>query len=441
MNEHYTTSDLKQRVASSCRSFLKEAIEIAASSFGSTELPTHIIHSQVMEPSGPGSHSGKEMVYSELNMYEIWNRIDSTVKDSGAWTKAKDSVQLYIDVHNIKPTGFWPHDLESQYLVPLLRTYLEDMGAFAYNHQRVRKAINAMLRHLDSREVEVVGLIVLEGFEAVRSFCLEPKLLVHPIEERELLTLGRTDTMLGPGLGRGEHLPQTDWWICEVRLANPRGTAIGWNRIHDFTDILALALRAFKPGGVALGLATIQFASPFGRMGQMRGGRLQRIAVGESHYTLSSKEIPKFIKFWRKLRHLMEEPQHYLQVPIRRLRAAGTRAQGEDTLVDYVIGLEALLGKEDERAELGYRFRVRGSVLLASKRKERKMRLRELRDLYDLRSRIVHGQAVSAEKLKQALPLAEGALRRVWNWYFTRWYAESSNEAGIEQIDEDLVIR
>jgi hypothetical protein len=439
MNERHTGNDAKRQVTSSCHRFLKEAIDIAVSCFSSTELHKRTIHSWVMEPSGPGSHAGKELVHDELNMYAIWDRISSQVLSSESWVAAKDSLQQYIDVHKIEPSGIWPHDVESQYLMPLLRTYLEETGSFIYRRQHAAKTINSMLRHLDSPEVEVSGLIVLEGFEAERPFCLEPKLLVRLIEQSELLMLGRTDTLVGPGLGRGDHLPQTDWWICQARLLNLRGTAIGWNKVHDITDMLALALRAFKPGGVSIGLATTQLTSPFGRLGQLRGGRLQKIAVGESRYILSNREIPKFIAFWRRFRRLMEEPQHYLQIPVRRLRVAGTRAQKEDALVDYVIGLEALLGTEDERTELGYRFRVRGSVLLASRKNERKGHLVALRDLYDLRSRIVHGQVVPTEDLEKALPVAESALRRVWNWYFTHWYSESDNRTAIARVDEDLV--
>ena len=439
MDEQHTGDDAKHQVISSCHRFLQEAIDAAVSYFGSTELPKHTVHSWVMEPSGPGSHVGKELMYDELNMYVTWDRISTKLLSSESWAVAKDNLQRYIDVHKIEPSGIWPHDVVSQYLVPLLRTYLEETGSFIYRRQHAAKTINSMLRYLDSPEVEVSGLIVLEGFEAERQFRLEPKLLVRLIEESELRMLGRTDVLAGPGLGRGEHLPQTDWWICEAKLPNPRGTAIGWNKVHDITDTLALALRAFKPGGVSIGLATTQLTSPFGRMGQLRGGRLQKIAVGESRYILSNREITRFVEFWRRFRRLMEEPQHYLQTPVRRLRVAGTRAQKEDALVDYVIGLEALLGTEDERTELGYRFRVRGSVLLAKKKNERKGHLVALRDLYDLRSRIVHGQVVAAEDLEKALPFAEGALRRVWSWYFAHWYSESDNRTAIAQIDENLV--
>jgi len=110
MNERHTGNDAKHQVTSSCHRFLKEALDIAVSCFGSTELPKRTIHSWVMEPSGPGSHTGKQLMYDELNMYVTWDRISSKLLSSESWAAAKDSLQQYIDVHRIEPSGMWPAD-------------------------------------------------------------------------------------------------------------------------------------------------------------------------------------------------------------------------------------------------------------------------------------------------------------------------------------------
>lgn len=65
--------------------------------------------------------------------------------------------------------------------------------------------------------------------------------------------------------------------------------------------------------------------------------------------------------------------------------------------------------------------------------------MRILRELYNLWSRIVHGQTVSNEELEKALPEAEGALRTVWRWYFDRYADRKDNTAGIKAIDGKLV--
>ena len=201
-----------------------------------------------------------------------------------------------------------------------------------------------------------------------------------------------------------------------------------------------LAFRAYKPGNLFLGIATILSPDGFGSGGNLRGGRLQRIAMGDQGYILSDNERTGFVRFWKRFYRLSKRESHYLSIPVRRLLEGGMRSSRGDALVDYVIGIEALLGLAEERTELSYRFRVRGSVLLSKKRSDRKANIRMLRDLYDLRSRIVHGQEVSEEKLEKALPLAENALRRIWLWYFKHFRDRYSNHAGIERIDEELVV-
>jgi len=377
-----------------------------------------------------------------MDFYGIWDDIRTSVVSCQSWTDAKNALDAFIKARDAKPTGLWDQSVERQYLLPLLRLYFEDMSSFVYDRRRARKAVSTMVRELNSPEVEVLGIIALEGFEAHSQFHLQPGLLLRPIKQDELLELGGKEGGVPVGTGaHDQHLwPSEDWWICEVRVRCPRGNALGWNRVHEINDKLALALRVFKSGGVALGLVTIGASTPFGGGPEGRGGQLKKIAVGKTRYVLSEEESRKFRWFWRRFLNVMERPQHYLQVPIRRHGVAGTRSEKEDALVDYVIGLEALLGKDDERTELSYRFRVRGAVVLAGNgRRDRKKYLRDLRELYNLRSRIVHGQPLRPEDLDTYLPIAEEALRRVWNWYFRRWYEEDSNEAGIESIDADLV--
>ena len=144
-------------------------------------------------------------------------------------------------------------------------------------------------------------------------------------------------------------------------------------------------------------------------------------------------------RFWRRFRPFVEREHHYLQLPARRLGFGGKRENREDALIDYVIGLESLLGTAAERMEIGYRFRIRGAVVLSKRRTERRQVMGSLRSLYNLRSRIVHGEAASEEELATALPIAEDYLRRVWHWYFGRWFNEKDNGRGITHLDATLI--
>ncbi len=430
---------LRNQVMDSCREFLRQALSLSKEHFGSYTVPIRDVQVEVMEPTEPGHWLGARFMHQDVDTRRIYDFEMTQLKTTTAWARAKEYIQIYVDKNKIHPIGFQLQDIETLYLLPLFRSYLEKVRRFAYRKREVDRIIRELINHLDMPAPEIKGIIILEDFSAARSFRLGPKMTIRPISRHELIQLGRSDSLIGSRLGGGALIPRTDWWICEVVIPNPRGTAIGFNSIHDVEDLLSLSLRAFKPGGLRIGLAISQVVGPFGRTGQMRGGRLDQITVGGSRYSLSSTEITAFTRFWRKFTSIMKQDKHYLQVPIRRLHAAGTRAQCEDALVDYVVGIEALLGTKEEQTELGYRFRVRGAVLLAKKRSKRKNYLGVLRELYNLRSRIVHGQSVSIDKLNKALPKAESALRTVWRWYFDRYANRKDNSAGIAEIDKKLV--
>ncbi len=429
--------DLKQQVVADCIGLLKAATRLAQNHFGSNLVPTRDVEVMVMEPSEPGRWTGKRFMHQEVDDWRLYDFTSNKLSKSNEWVKASNTLETYVNKHNIKPIGFMMHDVGSLYLVPLFRLYLRATRGFVYHRSAAERVVGELLNHLSSPAPEVRGLIILEDFSSPRPFRLESNMQIRPILKDELVALGRRDTLTSRSYG--ENTPRTDWWVCEIRLPNPRGTAEGFNRMHDIHDLLTLALRAFKLGGLSIGIGTIQVESTFGGAGQIRGGRLERITVGQLSYSLSDTEILAFRRFWRKFRSIIEQEQNYLQVPLRRLRTAGTRTQREDALVDYIVGLEALLGTKDEKTEMNYRFQVRGAVLLARRHSERKKQMRLLRELYNLRSRIVHGQTVSNEELEKTLPEAEGALRTVWRWYFDRYADRKDNAAGIKAIDEKLV--
>ncbi len=427
-------------VTRACTQLIRELVGLLAARLGTAELPSRSISFTFMAPSGPGRHVGRTFRAREIDWQAIWESLNLESDTLPAYNAAAASIDTYIAVNRIEASGFVTHDIDNHYLRPLLQLYLTRKGAAIFNQSTAKSVVFEMVRHLDTSYVEITSLVILEGFSANRSFRLDPAITVRPITEDELMVLGREDWKYGLFTTRPTPLqPRSDWWICDIQLKSPRGTAEGWNAANDVQANLGFALRAFKGGRLRLGLATKQVTGVFGRAGQIRGGRLDAISTQSNPYTLSSGEINKFQRFWHKIVPLLDKDSHYLQIPIRRLRTAGTRSEKEDALVDYVVGLEALLGKANERTELNFRFKIRGAVLLAPRKAERKNSMKTLDRLYNLRSRIVHGQSVSASHLDEDLPIAEDALRHVWQWYFRNWPDEPNNNAGVGRIDELLV--
>lgn len=118
-------------------------------------------------------------------------------------------------------------------------------------------------------------------------------------------------------------------------------------------------------------------------------------------------------KRWTVLVHQQRQPS--VQVSIRRVLLATERREPEDMLVDAVVVWENLFGTRQETT-----FRVASSLawLLADGIEDRKVKQKQFKDLYGLRSGIVHGsrqlERPEAQKPYEALKIALSALRVIF---------------------------
>ena len=97
-----------------------------------------------------------------------------------------------------------------------------------------------------------------------------------------------------------------------------------------------------------------------------------------------------------------------------------------------MVGLESLLGKQNERTEMGYRMAMRGAFVLSEYPSDRTQLFQDLVKLYNIRSQIVHGTNIGSAELGASVDLAERSLRNCWRWFFNNWSEESNNRKGIE---------
>jgi hypothetical protein len=94
----------------------------------------------------------------------------------------------------------------------------------------------------------------------------------------------------------------------------------------------------------------------------------------------------------------------------RRFASAADRATEEDRLIDYWVGLESLFTFET-RQEVILRASLRIGAMLGATPDARVQRRKEMRDSYDVRSRVVHGGDVKKDELTTASQHARSALR------------------------------
>lgn len=82
-------------------------------------------------------------------------------------------------------------------------------------------------------------------------------------------------------------------------------------------------------------------------------------------------------------------PKSSHDTSIHRFMLGAARERNVDGLIDYIIALEAaIVGKG---TEIGFRFRHFGAAFIGSNKQDREAIAKKLKQLYNLRSRLVHG--------------------------------------------------
>ncbi len=167
------------------------------------------------------------------------------------------------------------------------------------------------------------------------------------------------------------------------------------SEVRTCFDRILLALRTFKSG--AVGRAGIRIepidAYPLVKKGCTRFGGEEYVPLGT--YELSANELESFQEH---VEHFLDSnPLSGLESACRRLSSASIRRDHNDKLLDAVIGMESILlaatGNEQYRGELRFRFSLHYALVFCN-RESKKEEFEFARKLYDLRSRIAHGETI-----------------------------------------------
>lgn len=99
-------------------------------------------------------------------------------------------------------------------------------------------------------------------------------------------------------------------------------------------------------------------------------------------------------------------PKRQGEVALHRFLLGAAHEDPADALIDFVTALEALLlAGQDDRGEFRFRFSAYGATFLGRSPEERRDIFRRLRDMYDTRSKLVHGTApIPRQKVAGSAP-------------------------------------
>jgi len=117
---------------------------------------------------------------------------------------------------------------------------------------------------------------------------------------------------------------------------------------------------------------------------------------GLPEYIISVEEEKSFIDFWNEFKNI-----DYSNFTFNRFHLADYNPYSRDRLVNYVESLEFLFVPDSSDGEISYKFRTRGTLVLGQDKSpsERETIYKQLKDAYDLRSAIVHGNKNKENKI------------------------------------------
>lgn len=316
----------------------------------------------------------------------------------------------------------------------LLREYFERIGQLKLDDRFLDEVCAEYIEDLRAANAWVRSVYWVQNFSAPAEFSLDNEVTFRPITAQDIDTFGRlpSSSLMETALWLN-----SEDWVCEIQQLSPKDTMQVLNEQPKIIDQISVALNLVKEGRANFQLLERGVQSPFLHVGKISGSQPIASSGDGGKLGLDGADVRDIKSIYDKVKRIPTDPSYrHLRLPYRRLRDAASRRQREDILVDHVIGLESLLGGDSERLETTYRFRLRGAALLPDSFGEARERIKLMSDLYDLRSKVVHGGSL---EIPEMLPKAENVLRTILRFYLDNVDTVGNTNEIIRKLDEAMV--
>ena len=303
-----------------------------------------------------------------------------------------NSINKDIEIHNFLIQFLTKLAREKEFFEVDIKRYFDELHKrknelFRFNIDDINKIYSRYEKYLYS-ERQVIAFAHLRGFE-LESEYLDLgnffKIKRIPASEREelwydyyaLSTFSKSDSIR----------------VIKFCIITEQKSQADINT--EFNHIVT-SLRLWKKGNV--GYDTIYYLSKWNpRGGEIDGSK--SIFFGYPPVTLKLAEVEEFKNFYKKTRRIRFSDCKFLNMAINRFNYAYERKREEDKLIDYMVAFEALFMKETQ--ELRHRLSVRIARFLKGEYDERKDLYSKFKRIYDIRSKIVHGNSITPKELKK----------------------------------------
>lgn len=134
---------------------------------------------------------------------------------------------------------------------------------------------------------------------------------------------------------------------------------------------------------------------------------------------------------------LSKKGNEYLKIASNYLRKARFEKDPASIILDCFIVLEGLYGKSGDKTEIAYKISNRVATLLGEDIESRKMIRKEIKDLYGLRSQIIHGDIseVAQDAFGRVVVYCRESLAR----FLTLAKTYSSQDTILTEIDDAMI--
>lgn len=352
----------------------------------------------------------------------------------------------------LEKAGVPSPDIPHGFLFRLFQHWLELPNPFAPDDRDISKIVKGFSEAVVSGRTttktrDAIVASPLVSILKTKAISFAEGISLRPITQEELWELGDLDE-----ISRAYYpldpfdMPSTEWAILEILLPCAIQTTKDNMLTRYSTRAAALSALVLASSG-SLRFIPISDKQTYGipsSMGLLPQGFRRRLSNWGGSYIVEAPTEERLKSAWPRIKEILLSSDHYLRLPAQRLLDGGGRDRPDDAIVDYIIGLEALL-LSDSMDELRYKFSLRGATVLAwDDDRERKEFFKKCQKLYDIRSAIVHG-VQGKRYLKEVVPhleeyrsFGEEALRKVWWWFFDQ--KKPNIERATRMIDDRILL-
>jgi hypothetical protein len=209
-----------------------------------------------------------------------------------------------------------------------------------------------------------------------------------------------------------------------------------------------LCLRLFKPGRLRAGETFIirrgKNEELWNCLSSYRASLMVvdygALGIPSKSYNLEADEIPFFVAFAESVIPLLDSLDTYPALTQALFLYSADNGESLDA-VGSVTALEALLTKKEENEGLTYRLALRIANLLGSDANSRKDIFKQVKDFYNLRSKIVHGVTLDT-KLRGRLNALDSLREMVRRVILSAMalYSEGTPPANLPDIMDELAL-